>query len=99
RKPITFYKLKDMTIDLTSNPNFFDAVLLSIAFLSMISAFPFYPIVIAVPLLVLLFYAALRHPFLGLIVLIVMVFPTVAYQMPALAWVFMLVISVSLIFG
>ena len=99
RKPITYYKLKDMAIDLTSNPNFLDAILLSIGFIAMITAFPFYPIIVAVILLALIFAAVLRHPFLGLVVFLVMIFPPIAYQMPALAWIFMIVISASLIFG
>jgi SpoVK/Ycf46/Vps4 family AAA+-type ATPase len=99
RTPIAFYQLKDMAIDVVYNPNFLDAVLMLIGFLAIITAFPYYPLIVSIILLALLFIATMRHPFLGLIVLMVLMFPIVMYQMPLLAWVFMLLISVSLIFG
>jgi SpoVK/Ycf46/Vps4 family AAA+-type ATPase len=97
--PIFYYKLKDMAIDVVSNPHFLDAVLLLIGFLAVITAFPFYPIAIAIVLLALLFTTTMYHPFLGLILLMALMFPVVAYQLPSLAWAFMIVVSMSLIFG
>jgi SpoVK/Ycf46/Vps4 family AAA+-type ATPase len=99
RTPIAFYQVKDMLMDVVYNPNFLDAVLMLIGFVAVVTAFPYYPLAIFIILLVLLFVATLRHPFLGLIVFLVLMFPVAVYQMPVLAWVFMLLISVSLIFG
>ena len=99
RTPISLYKLKDLSMELIYNPNFLDAVLLLMGFIAVNMASPFYPALLMLPILIVIMAATLRHPFLGLIVFIVFMFPAIMYQMPALAWVFMFVISMSLIFG
>ena len=99
RTPISIYKLKDLSMELVDNPNFLDAVLLLMGFIAVNMATPFYPLLLIIPLLIVILVATLRHPFLGLVVFIVLMFPAIMYQMPALAWVFMFAISMSLIFG
>ncbi len=99
RTPISFYKLKDMSLDIVYNPNFLDAVLLLMGFIAVNMASPFYPALLMIPLLIIIFVMTLRHPFLGLVVFIALMFPAIMFEVPALAWIFMFVISMSLIFG
>ncbi|MDE1810829.1 MAG: AAA family ATPase, partial [Candidatus Micrarchaeota archaeon] len=98
-RPILFYRFKNLYMEVTSNNNFLDALLIFFAFLAVTTALPFYPVVILIILLFALFAATLYHPFLGLIMFMVLIFPSVVYQTPALAWVFLLIISGSLIIG
>ena len=97
--PIEFYEIKDILINITSNPNFLDTVLLCFAFLVDTLVFSFYPAVIVVILLFILGAFTLRHAFLGLVVFLIMVLPTVMYQSPSLAWVMLIGISITFLFG
>lgn len=99
RTPIAAYQLKDIMMELSGNPHFFDMALILLGFIALVCAFPFYPIPLIVVLLVLLCVATLKHPFLGLCLLMALSFPVVMYQTPPIAWVFMLLVSASLIFG
>ena len=99
RTPMLFYRLKDVYVGVTSNPNFFDAVLIIAAFIAFASVFPFYPLIIFAILAVVLFSITLRHAFLGLIILIVMVAPMLFYQTPSLAYLFGIIVPVGLIYG
>ncbi len=99
KTPLTMYKLKDWQVRLTSNQNFFDAVLMLLAFVAVVAALPSYPLIIIVIIMLLLFVATIRHPLLGLVVLMFVTMPAVIYQAPSLAWAFLLVISLCLILG
>ncbi len=99
KAPLMLYRLKDWGIRLTSNQNFFDAMLMVFAFIAVVAALPSYPLVIIIMISLLLFVSTLRHPLLGLVVLMCMTMPAVIYQAPALAWAFFLVISASLMLG
>jgi len=99
KRPIGYYTIKDRFIDIISKQSFIDAVLVSIAFLSMFLVMPFYPVYAFIILLIILFAATLYHPFLGLIVFTFVLFPLFMYQTPVLAWAFMLIATLILIFG
>ncbi len=97
--PIALYRIKDIYVDITTNPNFFDSVLVIAALLAFGAAFPFYPILILALLAVILFIFTLRHAFLGLIVLMLLIFPMLMYQTPALAYIFLLFVTLGFVLG
>ena len=72
---------------ITTNPNFLDALLVIAALIAFAAAFPFYPIdssCDSCSRASVIF--TLRHAFLGLVVLMILVFPMLMYQTPALAY-------------
>jgi transitional endoplasmic reticulum ATPase len=97
--PISFYSLKDKIARLISNENIVGALLIPAAFLAFAFAFGFYPFAVIIVLAVLLFFAALEHPLLGIGLFLALVFPILMYQTPAIAWVFMFFITITLVFG
>ena len=99
RVPISLYRIKDIYVDVTTNPNFVDALLVIAALVAFASAFPFYPILVLVALILVLFVFTLRHAFLGLVLLMVMIFPMLMFQTPALAYIFLIVMTMGLVFG
>ena len=99
RTPISLYRIKDIYVDIVTNPNFVDALLVIAALIAFSSAFPFYPWIILGILIVVLFVFTLRHAFLGLIALMVMILPMLMFQTPALAYIFGIIMTMGLIFG
>ncbi len=99
RIPISFYRLKDQLIQLTSTASFLDAVLVSLAFIAVVTALNFYPIPVIIILLVLIFAATIFHPFIGLILFTFSILPVLAYQTPVLAWAFLVGASLILLLG
>ena len=97
--PIGFYSLKDRLMRIVTKPSFLDAVFALVAFLAIASAFGYYPYALIAVLAVVIFVAALYQPFLGLLVLMVVTLPIFIYQMPALAWVFLFILSIALVYG
>ncbi len=97
--PIFIYNLKDAAQSIVSDWRFIDAAIIIVAFLSVAWGVPYYPIVVAAVLAVLLFVAAMKHPFLGLVILAVLVFPAVMYQAPALGWIYLFFFAATLILG
>ena len=97
--PFFLYRLKDLADEISSNPNFIDAVLVLLGFIAFAAALPFYPLVILVVFGIALFFAGLKHAFLGLLLMLLLTFPMVMYQLPALAWIYLLAISFSMIYG
>ncbi len=97
--PLGIYRLKDMVMNVVENKAFIDTVLVIIAFGAIIGALPFYPWPIALLLFIVLFVATQYHPFLGMILLMVVAFPVLMYQMPLLAWIFLIAVSLGLVFG
>jgi len=97
--PLSFYRLKDFIIDIKSNDNFIDALLITMAFISMWAALPSYPVVIMAVLAVLIFFACLKHAFLGLILMILLSLPMVMYQIPALMEIYVIAMSMAMIYG
>jgi SpoVK/Ycf46/Vps4 family AAA+-type ATPase len=74
-------------------------VLVLLTFGAVVAALPFYPWPLLIIIFILLFAATLFNPFLGLIVLVSLIFPILIFQVPALAWIFLFAITMSLIFG
>jgi SpoVK/Ycf46/Vps4 family AAA+-type ATPase len=97
--PMALYRIKDLYVDVTTNPNFIDALLVLASFIAFAAAFPFYPFIILAALCIVLFIGTLKHSFLGLILLMVMTFPMLMYQTPALAYVFLLIMVGALVYG
>jgi len=97
--PIWYYKIKDLLLSIKSNKNFLDALLVVVAFISVAFAFPFYPYILILLILIGLFAATEFHPFLGFILLMLVMLPALIYQTPALAWIFLFIFSFSLIYG
>ena len=97
--PIGLYIIKDRALRITENRNFLDAVLILIGFLAVTTAFNFYPISLLIILFVLLFGATLYNPFLGLIALMSLSLFSLMYQVPALAWFYLFVFSMMLVYG
>ena len=99
RGPLWYYRIKDLLMNILSNKNFLDAVLVALAFVSIAYAFPFYPYLILLLIIIGLFAATEIHPFLGFILLMLVMVPILVYQTPALAWIFLFILSFSLIYG
>lgn len=99
RGPLWYYRIKDLLMNIRSNKNFLDAVLVALAFVSIAYAFPFYPYLIILLIVIGLFAATEIHPFLGFILLMLIMVPILVYQTPALAWIFLFILSFSLIYG
>jgi SpoVK/Ycf46/Vps4 family AAA+-type ATPase len=97
--PIGFYTLKDKLLRIATNSNFIDAALALAAFLAATYAFGYYPYALVAALAVALFAIALYKPFIGVIALMAITFPMLMYTVPALALVFMFIISVALVYG
>ena len=97
--PIMFYRIGDMAEDIFSNPNFLDSLLALMALIAFAAAFPFYPWIVLAVLAVVLFAFTLRHAFLGFIILMLMVFPMLAYQVTSLSYLFIFAMTLGLVFG
>ncbi|MFI5412547.1 MAG: AAA family ATPase [Candidatus Micrarchaeales archaeon] len=97
--PIGLYHIREKLLDITSTGSFVDAILILIAFVSVISFMGFYPIAIIIAILIVLFAVTLFQPFIGLVLFTVLVFPIYIYQTPLLAWSFFLAATFMLIYG
>jgi transitional endoplasmic reticulum ATPase len=97
--PLSVYWLKDLVKKTVSNRNFHDSLATTFAFASLGIAFPFFPLVLFVPLLALVFVLTFLTPLLGLIALLLLTLPMIVYQAPLLAWLVTIIISVSLFLG
>ena len=99
RTPIGLYTINEKLSALVHNPGFLDAVLITIAFFSAATSLKFYPLAVMVVVAVALFAITVKKPFPGLILLMLSILPLFMYQMPALAWIYLMVMSASLIYG
>ena len=97
--PLSVYWLKDLVKKTVSNRNFHDSLATTFAFASLGIAFPFFPLVLFVLLLALVFVLTFLTPLLGLIALLLLTLPMILYQAPLLAWLVTIIISVSLFLG
>ncbi len=99
RAPLYIYRIKDLLTEVVTNNNFIDAMIITLGLIAFASALPFYPLFILLVLALVVFYASLRHGFLGLIIMLALAVPMVLYQMPALAFIFPIMITFSLVYG
>jgi SpoVK/Ycf46/Vps4 family AAA+-type ATPase len=97
--PIFIYNMKDTIQSIVADWRFIDAAIIFAAFLSVAWGVPYYPVAIAAVLAIVLFAAAMQHPFLGLVILAVLVFPAVMYQAPALGWIYLFFFTATMILG
>ena len=97
--PLTFYWLKEWLREFANNKYFPDSMLSFFALLSVSIAFPFYPAMILIPLLIITFLLARFHPLAGLMALLFFSFPVFMYQVPLIAWFFAFFLTVALILG
>ena len=97
--PLFLYRLKDIAVDIKQSDNFIDALLIVMAFISLWAALPSYPVIIAVILAVVIFFAGIKNGFLGLLLMILLSLPMVMYQVPALAEIYVIVMSLTMIYG
>ncbi|BCS90610.1 MAG: hypothetical protein ARM1_0067 [Candidatus Micrarchaeota archaeon] len=97
--PLIIYRIEDILINLRSNPYIRDSALMLIASLAVFIALPFYPYVL-IPFIVLALAAlSLLSPFISLFALLIAILPAVAYQVPGLLWLYIILMSISLFFG
>ncbi|MCL5675413.1 MAG: AAA family ATPase [Candidatus Marsarchaeota archaeon] len=97
--PLSIYWIKDFLRDFVNHNYFPDSVLSVFALASLALAFPFYPILVIVPILIAVFFLSRFHPLIGLMLLLFSTLPMLIYQAPLLAWIFTLLITISLIAG
>ncbi|MDE1865572.1 MAG: AAA family ATPase [Candidatus Micrarchaeota archaeon] len=97
--PLFLYRLKDFIVDIKTNDNFIDALLIVTAFISMWAALPSYPIIIVVILSLVIFFACLRHGFMGLLVMLLLSLPMVMYQVPAISEIYVIIMSMAMVYG
>jgi hypothetical protein len=97
--PLFLYRLKDIALDIKQSDNFIDALLIVMAFIALWAALPSYPIIIAVILAMVIFFAGIKNGFLGLLLMILLSLPMVMYQVPALAEIYVIVMSLTMIYG
>src|SRR5271155_2210415 len=97
--PISYYWLKDLIKEFISRENFPDALAVVFASVSASLAFPFFPSLILVPLLIVTFIVALYSPLLGLMLLLFETLPMFMFQAPLLAWLMIVLMSAALFIG
>ncbi len=97
--PISYYFIKERIIEFANNKYFPDSIMSFFALLSVAVAFPFYPIILLVPLLIITFILSRIHPLAGLMALLFITFPIFMYQAPLLAWFYAFFLTLALIFG
>lgn len=97
--PLGLFWIKNLIKDFVSHKYFPDSMLSVFTILSVAIAFPFYPLVLLIPFLIITFILARIHPFVGLIALVFITIPMFIYQTPLLAWVLLILVSIAFITG
>ena len=97
--PLSFYWLKDIVRGFLSHKNFPDALAIAFATFSISIAFPFFPQIILIPLILLTFVITMLSPLTGLMAMLFETLPMFIYQAPLLAWTLTLFVSMSLFVG
>ena len=97
--PLSVYWLKDLAKGFMGQKNFPDALAIVFAVFSISIAFPFFPPVILIPLILVTFIITLISPLGGLMAMLLETLLMCIYQAPLLAWILTIFISVSLFLG
>ena len=97
--PLTLYGLAERAKEFANNKYFPDSLLSVFAFISIAIAFPFYPIIVLVVLAFAIFILSRLHPLAGLMALLLLTLPMYLYQAPLFALLYMIVLSIALVFG
>ena len=99
RVPVSFYGIVDNIVNVISNKNIVDAILIAVTFLAFSTSFNFYPYALIAVIAIVLFIMTQYHPLLGISLLVLAIMPVFMYQAPAMAWVFMFFITATLVMG
>ena len=97
--PLTLYYIKDFLRDIANHKYFPSSILSIFALISVAIAFPFYPILILIPLIIALFLLSRIHPLIGLTGLMFFAMPMIVYQAPLLAWFYLIFVGFSILVG
>lgn len=97
--PLSAYWLKDVVRAFVAHSNFPDALAVSFAIASISLALPFFPLPVLLVVIAAVFVLAMIHPLLGLVGMLFGTLPIFVYQVPLLAWLFTIFISLSLFLG
>ena len=97
--PLTLYYIKDFLRDVANHKYFPSSILAIFAMVSISIAFPFFPLIILIPLLIALFFLSRVHPLVGLTALLFLALPMIAYQAPLLAWFYLIFVGFSILVG
>ncbi|VVB57558.1 VCP-like ATPase [uncultured archaeon] len=89
-------RLKAVQATLQENEQLWPAILVFLGALFLLTLFPFYPLLVAVLLALVCGAAAYYYPPGGTILGVLLALPAVAYQSPLFAWIYLLIISLTL---
>ncbi len=96
---MTYYWLKEEIHEFMSNKYFPDSILATFALLSIVIAFPFYPVELIAVFAVIVFLLTRYHPLAGLMVLLFVSLPVYLFQAPLIALLYCIFLVASLVFG
>ena len=92
-------KLKALQATLQENEALWPALLIFLGALFLLNLFAFYPLIISVALAAvcgIIAYYLPEKPFIGTILGVLLALPAIAYQAPLFAWIYLLIISLTL---
>ncbi|MCL6088594.1 MAG: hypothetical protein M1530_00315, partial [Candidatus Marsarchaeota archaeon] len=92
-------KLKAIQATLQENEALWPALLIFLGALFLLNLFAFYPLIISVALAAtcgIIAYYVPEKPFIGTILGVLLALPAIAYQAPLFAWIYLLIISLTL---
>ena len=89
-------KVRAVLMDLEEDPSLARALLVFLGCFFLLMGFPFYGPIASIIIAALAAVLAYKSAPLGTIAMVVVAFPAIAYQSPLFAWLFILVISVTL---
>ncbi len=93
---LTLQKIKANIHHLLENDVFWRSMLIGLGALFLLLSFPFYHPIISIVLALIVGYIGSKKPSLAVLIGILLAFPAVAYQSAMFAWLFLLVISITL---
>ncbi len=85
-----------MLMEVEHDTGVWAAILVFFGSLFLLIAFPFYPTALSVALAFVCGGIAYKHPSLGVLLGLIFAFPSIAYQSPILAWMFLIPVSLTL---
>lgn len=97
--PLYVYGFKDAIKSIVSEQHFPDALATTFTLISVATALPFYPDSALVILLIATFLLSILHPLFGLAFLLFETLPIYMYQVPMIAWLFIIFMGASLFLG
>ncbi len=92
----TLQKIRANIHYLLKNNTFWRSALIGLGALFLLLSFPFYHPILSIVIAFIIAYIGSKKPSLAVLIGILLAFPAVAYQSPMFAWLFLLVIAVTL---